>query len=297
METTIADKLEELTINDVPTKIITYKGKNKEIPVKNKDPKLCEFFIIARMRYCKFVKLNNSEFCIYHFQDEKKELFINCPIDNSHRVLISKLQRHLKVCNKLEYKNKLQQNVWYTEGINKIDNKIDEGELKELYNLKWEEISEEEYSTTIEKIISCYEILKKDYSTYVENEKLEEDIESRIKDSEFPISISGLKIDLEKDLLSTKNLVKSEKNGKQNAALVNILKLFSLIDSKNTYIEYGAGRGGLSHAICTEMENNSVHILLEREGVRYKKDRFHENSIRVKLQIYFSLGLIFLTLI
>ena len=39
---------------------IIYKGKVKDIPISNPDSKLCEFFIVARMRYCKFEKLNMS---------------------------------------------------------------------------------------------------------------------------------------------------------------------------------------------------------------------------------------------
>lgn len=118
------------------TKNIVYKGKEKTIPVSNKNPKLCEEFIIAKMRYCKFEKFENSEFCIYHTPD--KEKFLPCPIDPSHRVLAEKLKRHIKVCNKLGEQTRLQQSVWYKDQINKVNviatEEIDQ--VKEYYNFK-----------------------------------------------------------------------------------------------------------------------------------------------------------------
>lgn len=255
------------------------------------------------MRYCKFEKLKESEFCIYHIPDSNKELLVDCPIDPSHRVLISKLKKHSKICNKLEEKERLKQNEWYKEKINKVDQsflEIKQETLYELYELKWEELNEDEYSNTIDKIIKCYEVLKKDYADYSQKESLIKDIDAfndkKIINDEnknidpnydtetlFKFSLSGLKIDLEKDLLTTKNLVKSEKNGKQTAAIGDILLKYNLINLNNVFIEFGAGRGGLSDYIGKMMDYKSLHILLEREGVRYKKDRFYENMIRVKI--------------
>jgi tRNA:m4X modification enzyme len=290
-----------IPITNTNTKTITYKGKVKEIPVCNSDPKLCEFFIIARMRYCKFEKLKNSEYCVYHLPDESKEILVPCPIDPSHRVLTSKLKKHMKVCNKLEEKEKLKKNEWYVEKINLVKENIPEIEnfTSDDFNLvyeklKWEELSEEEYSNMMDKIVNCYEILKNDYIKYSNIEKLNEKLQIIKNDNTF-ISLSGMEINMEKDLQSTKNLIKSEKNGQQNSAITEILKMFDLLDNRNIFIEFGAGRGGLSHHINTVMNDNSIHILLEREGVRYKKDRYTNNLIRVNIIIYyiFSSVLIF----
>jgi hypothetical protein len=301
------DTLENSSEN-LKTKKISYKGKIKEIPISNPDPANCEEFIISRMRYCKFVKLKNCEFCIYHIPDENKEMLIDCPIDPSHRILISNLKKHSKICNKLEQKAKLTNSEWYSEKINKVDHSafgIDQNELNELYELRWEEIQEDEYSKMIDKIIKCYEILKEDYYNYSKKENLSSDIISKYEtyqsvtklgtdpsskahdcaEYDYLVSLSGLEVNDLKDLNSTKNLVKSEKNGKQNAAIGNLLQKYNLIDLKNVYIEFGAGRGGLSEYIGKMLNHKSVHILLEREGVRFKKDRFYENMIRVSFKI------------
>jgi hypothetical protein len=54
-----------------------------------------------------------------------------------------------------------------------------------------------------------------------------------------------------------------------------------LISEDFTYLEFGAGKGGLSYTINSLSDSKTVHILLEREGIRNKKDRYGENIIRV----------------
>ena len=216
------------------TKIIIYKGKKKEIPVKNPDSKLCENYIIAKMRYCKFEKAFDSEFCIYHVPDKDNNLFVDCPIDPSHRVLLAKLKKHKKVCNKLEYLNKLQQNPWFTKDINKVKQNNELTNLDEYYNLKWEDLDEEEYSNMLDKIIKAYNLVVNNYSEYSNKEKLQDSINLK----EIDLTLSALTIDKEKDLNCTKGLIKSEKNGKQNEAIGRVLELFNLISDDNAYIEY-----------------------------------------------------------
>lgn len=298
---------------NIPTKQIVYKRKTKEIPAYNSDAKLCENYIIAKHRYCKFEKHLNSQFCIYHMpkENEEKVEFIVCPIDPSHRVLAEKFQRHIKVCNKLGEKKRLINNVWYSEKINKVNNnesiiknlhKLQElkfepstQNISSLYTLRWEDLSEDEISLTIDKILKCYEILKEDYKKYVEKEDLEKILNEKMKnnscivtkedpDSDFKIFLSAMQINPEKDFDFTTDLPKSEKNGRQNKSITNVMKNFDLLDNKNIFIEFGAGKGGLSYYINTLNNDNSIHILLERDGVRYKKDKYCEGLIRVKNQ-------------
>jgi tRNA:m4X modification enzyme len=275
-------------------KKIIYKGKAKEILECNPNKNLCEFFFISKMRYCKFEKLTNNEFCIYHIPKENEDEnlnFIDCPIDPSHRVLASKINKHVKICNKLTEKQRLIQNEWYVENINKVKSN------EEI--LKANGFNDEEYSNIVDKIIKCYDIVKGDYKKYCEEKKLEEflkikkmdsNFKNTIKESDleynFEFSLSGMEINIDKDLLNTKGLAKSEKNGKQNIAISNVIMKYNLLfsdnsDQTNVFIEFGAGKGGLSHHINKMTNNNSVHILLERDGVRYKKDRFTDKLFRV----------------
>jgi tRNA:m4X modification enzyme len=272
------------------TRQIIYKGKMKEIPKSNSDCKLCEFYIIARMRYCKFEKHAGSEFCIYHLPNDTVPdvVFVDCPIDPSHRVMAEKLKRHVKVCNKLGEKKKLTENPWYKEKINKVfkNESVLLTSEENILALKWEDLSEEEYCQTLDKIKQCYERLKSDYLKYVESEELQKLLNEKlvnklsIESDNFNMSISGTHIS-EEDFQFTKDLPKSEKNGKQNKAITDVLSIFDLLNKNDVYIEFGAGKGGLSHYINTLTNDQSIHILLEREGVRYKRDKYSDNLIRV----------------
>ena len=55
----------------------------------------------------------------------------------------------------------------------------------------------------------------------------------------------------------------------------------NLVNEDFTYIEFGAGKGGLSYTINSLSNSKTIHILLEREGIRNKKDRYGENITRV----------------
>ena len=54
-----------------------------------------------------------------------------------------------------------------------------------------------------------------------------------------------------------------------------------MISEDFVYLEFGAGKGGLSYTINTQSNSKTHHILLEREGIRNKKDRYCENILRV----------------
>jgi hypothetical protein len=127
-------------INKIETKKINYKGKIKEIPAHNTDSKLCENFIIAKMRYCKFEKFQNSEFCVYHTSNEE---FAICPHDSTHKVLKENYNKHVKVCNILQEKVKITQNPWYEKALNAVGNdkriqkELGEGaDVNKLYEIK-----------------------------------------------------------------------------------------------------------------------------------------------------------------
>ena len=65
------------------------------------------------------------------------------------------------------------------------------------------------------------------------------------------------------------------------------VKEAGLLDPKFTYIEYGAGRGGLADNVCQTIGKATV-VLLERERRKFKFDRKHTDKaeyVRVKIDI------------
>ena len=159
------------------TKKIIYKGKEKEIPSQNPDPKLCEFYIVGKFRYCRFEKVKDSQFCIYHIPNENEE-FLICPYDPKHRILKSKYKNHLKTCNTLKAKKEYESNPWYSHNINhaKDEKKYlpNSDELNQIYNSKWEDFSSEDYEKMLDKIIMTYNTVKGMYEKYVKDNNIEE---------------------------------------------------------------------------------------------------------------------------
>lgn len=271
------------------TKKIIYKGKEKEIPSQNPDPKLCEFYIIGKFRYCRFEKVKDSQFCIYHIPNENEE-FLICPYDPKHRILKSKYKNHLKTCNTLKAKKEYESNPWYSHNINhaKDEKKYlpNSDELNQMYNSKWEDFSSEEYANMLDKIIMTYNTVKGMYEKYVKDNNIEEYIKS-LDNEVVKYSLSGININAEKDLKSTDQIVHSTKHSIQNKAISLCLLKSGIINKDLNYVivEFGAGKGGLSKEINDLTNEAYINILLERQGMRNKKEAKSKTMLRYKTDI------------
>lgn len=318
----IIEKEEIINDQSKKLKVVDYKGKQKSIPACNEDSSLCEFFIIRKMRYCRFKKVFseelkdkykdqnlNGEFCVYHqpMKEDPENEFILCPLDNSHSVKKSNLQKHLKKCNYLVQKDKVKNNIWYKYNANTClasqqilaeNNFSTEETIESLYsNCFWEALEEDQYSHLLNKILLAYTTLRNDYESYLNSN-------AKVKDFiiQKNLKVSALDIDIEKDLLCTAQLPKYEKTIKQNEAITNILRLFNILSHEHSslekqehknnksneqviFIEFGAGKAGLSHFINSQTGNQTVHYLLERGSNRNKKDKYSEKLIRYKTDI------------
>ena len=291
-------KNEESKKSENNTKKIIYKNKEKIIPIKNPNPNNCELYIIKKGRYCHFEKYKGSEYCVYHRVEEKDEYLI-CPYDPKHRILKEKYKNHLKVCNTLSNKCNLESNEWYSKNFNKAKpdkNHIlpSEEELDKLYDIKSEIISPEDFENYIRVILKSYEVAKNIYIKYIKDNDLENYVNKTlnvdIKNKEIFYKISGIDIDIEKDLKHTEQKQHLEKHSIQNEALSDLVFKTGLMDknSENTIVvEFGAGKGGLSEEINKINNDKAIYVLLERSGVRFKKENKNEkyNSIRFKTDI------------
>ena len=292
------DKKQNQNETQNQTKTIIYNHKEKIIPIKNPNPNNCELYIIKKGRYCHFEKYKGSEYCVYHRIEEKDEYLI-CPYDPKHRVLKHKYKNHIKVCNTLSNKKNLESNEWFIKDFNKAkpdNNHIlpNDIELNKLYDIKSEMISPEEFEHYLKLILKSYEIAKNLYVKYIKDNDLEnyvnKNLNTNIKNKEIFYRISGIDVDIEKDLKQTERRQHLEKHSIQNEALSDLVFKSGLMDknSENTIVvEFGAGKGGLSEEINKENNDKAVYILLERSGVRFKKENKKEkcHSIRFKTDI------------
>lgn len=294
----IKEDKNEQNSDSTKTKKIIYKQKEKIIPIKNPNPNNCELYIIKKGRYCHFEKYKGSEYCVYHRIQEKDEYLI-CPYDPKHRILKHKYKNHLKVCNTLSNKKNLENNEWYIKEFNKAKpdkNHIlpNDEELNKLYNIKFELISSEEFEHYIKIILKSYEIAKNLYDKYIKDNDLENYVNKtlnvNLKNKDIYYSISGINVDIDNDLKHTEQRQHLEKHSIQNEALSDLVFKSGLMnkDSENIIVvEFGAGKGGLSEAINKENNDKAIYILLERAGVRFKKENKNQkyHSIRFKTDI------------
>jgi tRNA:m4X modification enzyme len=294
----IKEDKNEQNSDSIKTKKIIYKQKEKIIPIKNPNPNNCELYIIKKGRYCHFEKYKGSEYCVYHRIQEKDEYLI-CPYDPKHRILKHKYKNHLKVCNTLSNKKNLENNEWYIKEFNKAKpdkNHIlpNDEELNKLYNIKFELISSEEFEHYIKIILKSYEIAKNLYDKYIKDNDLENYVNKtlnvNLKNKDIYYSISGINVDIDNDLKHTEQRQHLEKHSIQNEALSDLVFKSGLMnkDSENSIVvEFGAGKGGLSEAINKENNDKAIYILLERAGVRFKKENKNQkyHSIRFKTDI------------
>ena len=294
----IKEDKNEQNSDSTKTKKIIYKQKEKIIPIKNPNPNNCELYIIKKDRYCHFEKYKGSEYCVYHRIQEKDEYLI-CPYDPKHRILKHKYKNHLKVCNTLSNKKNLENNEWYIKEFNKAKpdkNHIlpNDEELNKLYNIKFELISSEEFEHYIKIVLESYEIAKNLYDKYIKDNDLENYVNKtlnvNLKNKDIYYSISGINVDIDNDLKHTEQRQHLEKHSIQNEALSDLVFKSGLMnkDSENIIVvEFGAGKGGLSEAINKENNDKAIYILLERAGVRFKKENKNQkyHSIRFKTDI------------
>ena len=278
-------------------KTIIYKGKEKIIPIKNPDSTKCELYIIKKKRYCHFDKYKGSDYCVYH-RTEKDEYLI-CPYDPKHRILKDKYKSHLKVCNTLINGQNLEKNEWFKKNFKRA--KPDKNyplpsdeELNNIYEQKYENLNVVEFEHYIQVILDSYEIAKKLYISYIKENDLEnyinKNLNTNIRNKEIFYSISGINIDLENDLKHTEQRQHLEKHTIQNEALSSLVFNSGLIEknSENSIlVEFGAGKGGLSEEINKENNDKAIYILLERSGVRFKKENKNQkdHSFRYKTDI------------
>ena len=274
--------------NNIKTKIIIFKGKEKEIPEHNPDKSKCEFYLISKFRYCHFDKYKGGEFCVHHIQNNLDDFQI-CPYDPKHRVKKSKYKQHLKTCNTLAKQKEIQNNPWYKKNINHakdLNNLLpNEQTLSTLYEAKWDDLSTEEFESILNTIINSYSTIREMYKTYSSSNKLEE----TLKHMNVNYTLSGMVIDEDKNINSTDQVVHSIKHNIQNEEISSVSFKSGLIDTKENYlvIEFGAGKGGLSKAVnsLVTSEHCCVNILLERQGLRHKKEANTENMLRYRTDI------------
>ncbi|CAD5111821.1 DgyrCDS1091 [Dimorphilus gyrociliatus] len=173
-----------------------------------------------------------------------------CPLDPKHSCYADKIDKHLKKCNS----RKELYPVYYQENLNSGYSPLNPNEYRKTIR----DIELPELIGLIERINFYYE---KYYQTDTLNEYLCHD-------------------SVEKDISDPKTGKSAVKHLKQQGSIIEHINRLELLQDDTCFIEFGAGKGGLSHILeKASKELNSVQfILIERGAVRYKKDNYHKEE-------------------
>ncbi|KAM4575426.1 tRNA:m(4)X modification enzyme TRM13 homolog isoform 2-T2 [Fundulus diaphanus] len=221
----------------------------------------CNFFVQRKRRFCKMVTGRGKRFCGEHATMEEGgggSRRIPCPLDPKHTVAEELLEKHLKKCNSRDKPRP----VYYVENINAgradKDQKFPQVTLCER--------SREELESLVEKL-------------KVAVKGLQEEVEDRTLS--HPV--------LQEELTNPNNGDSAHKHLKQQE--------LGLLNRGRCFVEFGAGRGKLSHWIHKALKNpertdceeqkiikdpetceDLQLLLVERSSTRFKVDGKHQDG-------------------
>ncbi|NXL42670.1 TRM13 enzyme, partial [Podilymbus podiceps] len=224
-------------------------------------PGRCAYFVERKKRFCKMIPALGRRFCGEHGQQEEENdrKRIPCPLDPKHTVYEDQLQKHLKKCNSREKPKP----VYFVQDIN--------AGLKDVAEIP-------------EKQVPICSLSKEELETLI----------TKLKKAS-----SGLELHLKEQILSHQALqeaLKDPKNGesafkhlKQQASILGNMEKLHLLGPGRCFVEFGAGRGKLSHWVDVALQNveNVQFLLVERATTRFKVDGKHKrtDSIFERLQV------------
>ncbi|KAB1274171.1 tRNA:mX modification enzyme TRM13-like protein [Camelus dromedarius] len=283
----------------------------------------CGYYVEKKKRFCRMVVAAGKRFCGEHAgaaEEENTRKRILCPLDPKHTVYEDQLAKHLKKCNsrekpkpsnepaerkKLEIEEGIIDNVRFTRKQAEISSVMfsfcfvkdffiqdinaglkDETEISEQL-VPISSLSEEQLENLIKKL-----------------RKASEGLNSTLKDQimSHPALHDALH-DPKNGDSATKHLKQqvclSHSNATENGLFVHLLKAIvfnncnieklKLLGPRRCFVEFGAGKGKLSHWVDIALKDaEEVHfILVEKVTTRFKVDGKHrkKNSVFERLQI------------
>ncbi|XP_066932241.1 tRNA:m(4)X modification enzyme TRM13 homolog [Clytia hemisphaerica] len=220
----------------------------------------CGFFVKRKQRYCKMKPTKGNQFCAEHAQFDKeqdegeKRKRIPCPLDPKHSVFEDKLSSHMKKCNATKKTNL----PFFDKNINIGINHYIRSEKEKL---RLYEVPIDELKNLIEKLRDIHKkvinLISQSENTTI-HQLLSNEIETQ-KDCGQNVK---------------KHLV-------QQGSLIQILDDNEFFRHDVNVIEFGAGRGALSHWVQKAMsskEGSQQYFLIDRQHNRNKLDCYHKGE-------------------
>ncbi|XP_066102266.1 tRNA:m(4)X modification enzyme TRM13 homolog [Saccopteryx bilineata] len=222
----------------------------------------CGYYVAKKRRFCRLVAAAGRRFCGEHAgaaEEENARKRILCPLDPKHTVYEDQLAKHLKKCNSRE-KPKPD---FFIQDINA--GLKDETEIREQL-VPISSLPEEQLENLIKKL-----------------KRASEGLSSALKDQILSHPA------LHDALNDPKNGDSATKHLKQQASILGNIEKLKLLGPRRCFVEFGAGKGKLSHWVDIALKDaEKVHfILVEKVTTRFKVDGKHKkkDSVFERLQI------------
>ena len=222
-----------------------------------KSPTLrCQYYLSQKKRMCRMLPIPGTQFCGLHLALTDGDIHVDykrvpCPYDPNHSVYPAKLEKHLFKCNA----RPKPRPVYHVEGINSgLTGFLPSSE--ETYSLA--EFPEEYIRSLIARVETVYnEFVKSIRHCYITH------------------------LSMKDELTDANNGVTARKHLIQQASLIGLIHQTLTNHKDVTFIEFGAGRGKLSHWVqrsLPESAVNSEFIVIDRAACRYKFDSYHKSA-------------------
>ncbi|XP_008335479.1 tRNA:m(4)X modification enzyme TRM13 homolog isoform X1 [Cynoglossus semilaevis] len=215
-------------------------------------PGRCAFFVEKKKRFCKMIVGKGKKFCGEHADMEGESVDgsrrIVCPLDPKHTVSENKLENHLKKCNSRE-KDKP---VYYVENINAGSS----GGAEPQEQVSLCERSRTELQSLVDQLKAAVTGL-----------------DCNVEDGVLSHPV------LQVELSNPKNGDSAHKHLKQQSSILGHLQDLGLLEGGRCFVEFGAGRGKLSHWIHEALKTSQdlQLLLVERCSTRFKVDGKHQD--------------------
>ncbi|XP_078377457.1 tRNA:m(4)X modification enzyme TRM13 homolog isoform X2 [Oculina patagonica] len=226
------------------------------VEVVENERKSCAFFLKRKNRFCRMTVGEGRKYCGEHMvvageSEAGGRKRITCPLDKKHTVFEDQLEKHLKKCNQ----TKKTRVVYFSANIN---SGIPNYEFSPAEKVSLSSVSQEKVSRLIDKVKQCCK---------VHVPTIPEEILSH---SVFQEELSEM---VDKPAIL--------KHLKQQASLIGHMDKLHLLELSTIFMEFGAGRGKLSHWLQMALGNcvkDVNYLLIDRANNRYKYDRYHRGE-------------------
>ncbi|KAJ2956335.1 hypothetical protein NQZ79_g7798 [Umbelopsis isabellina] len=236
------------------------------IPPPPDRPQQCHYWVARKRRYCHLPSKKTNKYCGEHLTEQQKEdigqdsrIRIPCPFDPLHTVFQDELEQHLtQRCNARPKEN----DTWHSLNVN-CTLPLSKEELEFQQNIHSHKHMKAQ--PWIAKV-KLNELPKQDLRDLVTK------VEVLYKRLVPPIRLD---IRSHASMAKRQAAVKFTKHADQQASLIGHMSHHGMLRDKNTcFVEFGAGRGELSHYLkhALTAAGESTFVLIDRKTVRGKFD-------------------------